>query len=239
MDILSFGYIGVGLSGLCLLAVLTFNTPVSTANTDLQKQLTISVFDAICIAGMIAGISPTRCSRILHFKKAPSKGSSKTNQMRVEDSTIRLEGHHPKCTNFSSHVLQFGNKVFCAGCTGLVTGATISLIGSFLYYLGVLKAGESGTLIFWLGFACVACGLLQYNLFTKSSMVHFSLNVIFVLGAFLLLVGVNEMNSNLVLNIYFLALIVYWIVTRMALSRLEHKKICATCGLRSCNYFYS
>lgn len=160
-------------------------------------------------------------------------------QTNTKETTIMFKGHHPTCGNFSSHLLQFGSKIYCAGCTGLVVGAIISLVVSLLYFFTGLGVGEAGMLIFWLGFIGVACGLLQYNLFTNRGVVHFFLNTIFVLGAFLLLVGVNEVNGNFVLDSYLLTLIVYWIIARIMLSQLEHKKICATCSLKSCSYSFS
>lgn len=200
-----------------------------------RKPLTVSTFATICLLGITAGISPSRCPRTPHFR-GRNKNSYKTEQTDSGVTTISFEGHHPTCGKFSAHVLQLGGKTYCAGCTGLATGAIISLLGSFLY-LGGFNVGELSMLVFWLGFVGVTCGLLQYHIFgVKRGMVHFLLNVVFVLGAFLLLVGVNEINSNFVLDLYLLTLIVYWIITRITLSQLEHKKICVTCGLKSCSF---
>jgi hypothetical protein len=89
--------------------------------------------------------------------------------------------------------------------------------------------------MFWSGLAGVAIGLLQYELFTNKASLHFLLNVIFVVGAFLLLVGVSEMNSSLSLGIYFLLVILFLINVRSTLSRLEHEKKCATCNVEDCS----
>ncbi|MFB0523336.1 MAG: restriction endonuclease [Candidatus Bathyarchaeia archaeon] len=234
-DIISFYFIGVSLLGLCLLAVLTFSIPISATSFPLQKQLTGSIFTAICLLGITAGVYPSRCSRMLHFRRDQSDASYKTNQAGTRKTTIRFEGHHPTCGNFSAHVLQLGSKTYCAGCTGLVAGAIISVLGSFMYFFAGLQVGGAGILVFSLGFLGVACGLLQYNLLNANrGAVHLSLNVTFVVGAFLLLVGVNEMTSNFILELYLLSLTVYWIITRVMLSNREHEKICATCGLKSC-----
>lgn len=233
--VLSFYYLGLSLTGLVLLAVLTFHSPVVAASFPLQKQLTGSIFGAICLLGVLAGLSPSRCSRILHFKKPPSKSSGETDQVNREGSQLALRGHHPSCGMFSSHVFRFGGKVYCAGCMGLVTGAFAAILGDFLYFFTGLDARGAGTLVFWLGFAGVACGLLQYNLLVDRTDVHFVLNVTFVLGAFFLLVGVNEATGSLVLNLYLLTLIIFWIITRIALSQAEHRKMCAGCNLKPCS----
>jgi len=200
-----------------------------------EKQLTGALFGAICLFGMTAGLSPSRCSRILHFKKAANDRSLMTEETKTRATATAFQGHHPACGNFSVHIVRFGGRTYCAGCMGLVTGAALALSGSFLYFFLGLHVGEVGILAFWSGMIGVACGLLQYNRFVRRSVVHFLLNVAFVLGTFLLLIGVAEVNGNLLLDSYLLALIVYWILTRTMLSRFEHERICAACGLKQCN----
>jgi hypothetical protein len=60
--------------------------------------------------------------------------------------------------------LNIGEKVYCAGCTGLTTGAVIAIIGSFFYFIiGVpLIAAE---LVFWIGFGGVMIGIVQHNIY--------------------------------------------------------------------------
>jgi hypothetical protein len=121
---------------------------------------------------------------------------------------------------------------------GLVTGAVISLVGCFSYFFLGFGVGEAGGYVFGIGVGGVVAGLLQYHLFKGSSgTTHFLLNVVFVAGAFLLLVGVNALKDNFVLEAYLLALMVFWIFTRMTLSQREHTKVCAKCGVQSCGYW--
>jgi hypothetical protein len=121
---------------------------------------------------------------------------------------------------------------------GLVTGGVISLIGCFPYFFLGFGVGEAGGYAFGIGVGGVVCGLLQYHLFKGSSgTIHFLLNVVFVVGAFLLLLGVNALKSNFALEVYLLALMVFWIFSRMTLSQREHTKICAACGVQSCGYW--
>jgi hypothetical protein len=149
---------------------------------------------------------------------------------------VILEGHHPNCGNFFEHVIRFHDRKFCAGCAGLIAGAIISLFGNFLYFFYGLQLGESRTLIFWLGFIGVVCGIFQYSVSKfNRSITHLFLNVIFVIGAFFLLVSVYEINGNIAVVFYSLGFIVYLIITRVFLSQIEHKKICAYCGLK-CNF---
>jgi hypothetical protein len=238
-DIIASFYLAVSLLGLFLLVFLTFSQTVLMTEFSWQKPLTGSIFSTICILGIIAGLSPNRCSRITHYKTT-EKGISQTTKRSInEKNSITFRGHHPMCDNFASHILSFRNQIICAGCTGLVTGAIVSLVGSFLYFFVGYQISEANMLIFWLGFLGVIFGLLQYKISNKSGFAHFMLNVIFVLGAFFLLVGINSINESLSLNLYFLALSVYWILTRIELSRREHRKKCADCGLKPCSLSFN
>lgn len=234
--LVSIAYLGVSLLGLCLLAVLVSSTPISSSNLTFRTHLTFSCFGAICILGIIAGIYPSKCSSVRHFRSI-KKNVSQIDREDSDKKAVVLSGHHPTCETFSSHVILFRGKTYCAGCTGLVAGAIASLFGILLYFLVGLNITESGKFIFYMGFVGVACGLLQYELPVNKGIVHFLLNIIFVLGAFFLLISVSEANS-VGLDLYFLALTVYWIVTRIIMSRLEHLRMCATCGLISCSYSY-
>lgn len=228
--IIPLSYIFFSLVSLCLLVFLTFKTPVEVINFPFQKQLSGSLFMTICIIGMLAGLFPSKCSQIIHLSR--NEYSYKPKQTISSTTTFNFKGHHPTCGKFSAHVLKVRNKTYCAGCYGLVTGAIFSLIGSFTYFFVGYNVGELKILIFWLGFIGVASSLLQYHIFAmKRGLIHFSVNVIFVIGAFLLLFGVNEINSNFILNLYLLILIVYWISTRIQLSRLAHKEMCSNCDL--------
>jgi uncharacterized membrane protein YfcA len=55
------------------------------------------------------------------------------------------------------------------------------------------------------------------------------MNVFFVLGAFLLLVGTDEIVESLFVDLFLTALILLWISTRIQLSQWDHRKICSNC----------
>jgi hypothetical protein len=177
----------------------------------------------ICILGIIAGVTPRRCLKI-HKKNQIVTAS-------VNESMIFL-GHHPTCGNFSSHVIKFGNKIFCGGCSGLVTGAIISVFGTILYLSGGITIRNCGPVLFWTGFFSVFIGLLQHRLSFNNRPLHFFLNLMFVLGTFFLLLGVEMQNSGFFLELYLLMLSIYWIITRITLSKIEHDKICLSCSLK-------
>jgi hypothetical protein len=235
-DRFSMVIFGISLLGLILLATLTFGVPATLVVLSQQRLLTGSVFVAICILGMVAALYPSRCSGVLRFGK--DKGEHPhVKGVGTARSGAGFTGHHPACSGFSSHVFRIGDKVLCAGCTGLVAGAVASIAGSIPYLLLGFDVGGAGAPIFWGGFIGVACGLLPHSLIDlRRASVRLSLNFVFVFGAFLLLVGVSDITGNATVVLFLLALIVYWIYARIMLSRQEHRRICANCRLSECPY---
>jgi len=200
-----------------------------------QKEITGMIFVIICLLGILIGVFPSKCLGILHFR-IPNVASRKKEQNVSKMTEGKFSGHHPTCHQFKSHVLHLKGKTFCVGCTGLVIGAIISIFGSLLYFFLDFYV-KYDIFVFLLGFFGVFCGLLQYRIpKMDSSKAHLFLNVTFVLGTFLLLIGVDKITSNFFLELYLLIIILFWIITRIILSQFEHKRICAVCDLKKCTY---
>ncbi|MFH0748816.1 MAG: hypothetical protein V1915_02700 [Candidatus Bathyarchaeota archaeon] len=226
---------GFSLISLVILAVSTFTFPSAITKFDFQKHLISSFFATICLLGIMVGLFPSGCSRLLHFRD-PNKGDKKIPLDQERTPFIQFLGHHPPCGNFSTHILTVDGKTYCAGCTGLTVGAILSLLSVIFYVFSNIQVGESNMLIFWIGFVAVAYGLLQYYLpGGNSGLLHVLVNGIFVFGAFLLLVGVHEIAGSFVLEVYLFMLMIYWIMTRIIASQLAHRHICAVCSKR-CTY---
>lgn len=217
---------------LAVLASLTITG--QQESMQVQKELIDAAFGVICLLGIVAGISPSRCNRLVGH--IPTKETAYNDQRTPQEKANHaFRGHHPDCGSFSSHIIQIGGRTYCAGCAGLVIGATIALIGTVFYVLLQSISTQLVTVTFWSGLVGVTLGLLQYTLFTKRASIHFLLNVVFVIGAFLLLVGVTEMNGSLSVGTYFLLVILFLINVRSTLSRLEHRKKCITCSVEYCS----
>ena len=202
-----------------------------------RKPVVGTVFSVICVLGILAGIFPSKCSSAFHFRKA-KRGEFTKEPVELPKEVLAFSGHHPDCGNFGAHVFQIRNKVFCAGCIGLILGAVLSLLGAALYFFLNLSLWSNYLLVFWIGFVGVSCGLLQYHLFNwgKSS-IHLFVNTFFVLGVFLLLIGVDAITQNALFDFYLVALSVFWLYTRIMLSQLDHRKVCTNCGVKKCEFY--
>jgi hypothetical protein len=165
--------------------------------------------------------------------------SQDTGESEVLHKTFSRQGHHPSCGHFSSHTLYIGNKVYCAGCTGLVLGAVFAVAGSVLYFYFGVFLGNS-ILGFWVGFFGVTLGLFQHPFYMifkiEQGMVKTLVNAIFVVSAFLLLASVDQVLRSFEIGLYTLSLILFWIYTRILMSRRSHAQICNICGLQDCQY---
>jgi len=202
-----------------------------------QNQLIGIAFTTICILGIIAGVSPSHCRRLSRKKNSQGEHRNQPAQTTDELHPIQKRGHHPTCNPYASHVFSFRKMVYCAGCTGLVTGAVIALIGTVLFFFfGVQFIFPE--VFFWLGFVFVGIGLLQHPFYRLLKVhqrgVRVIINVLFVVGAFLILSNVIQLTNNILLAVYLLSLICYWIFTRIVMSRRAHRRICTQCGILGC-----
>ena len=228
-------FLGISLFSLTIFSILTLRFSTVIIRFPFQKEIIGSIFIIICLLGISLGVFPSKCLGIFHFRTS-NVVSRKKEQNVLKMTGGKFSGHHPTCHHFKSHVLQIKDKTFCAGCTGLVIGAIFSFFGSLLYFFFDFYV-EYDVFVYSLGFFGVFCGLLQYCIPKMDSIkIHFFLNVTFVLGAFLLLIGVDKITNSFFLELYLLIIILFWIITRIMLSQFGHKRICTICDLKKCTY---
>ncbi|MHA1963934.1 MAG: hypothetical protein ACXACG_11365 [Candidatus Thorarchaeota archaeon] len=228
----------LSLLGLGLIPLIMLRTLIDPPGMVSQPQFIGSIFIIICLLGAVAGVRPSSFSLSSPNELKP-KEYDDSHEVDVNQRKPSLRGHHYSCDSFSDHVLQIGNNVFCAGCTGLTTGAVIAILGGISYFfLG--SVFFNGHLVFWGGFSGVLLGLAQHRIYRvisiRSGFFRFSLNVIFVLGAFFVLVGANQITSNLTVDLYILCVILLWILNRIMMSKGEHERICMQCDDESCGH---
>jgi len=199
-----------------------------------RKPLIGLIFGLICVLGILAVFLPKKCSGLFHVKKH-DLGSFQDSVSKENFFTI--VGHHPNCGNFSAHTFQVGNIRLCGGCTGLFLGLLGALVGTAVYFFGNSHVAQIAHTTLWAGVLGVASGLLQHLLVNVSkSFVRLFLNSFFVLGTFLILIGIDELTQSLVIDLFLIALSLFWLYTRISLSEWSHKKICCSCKVVSCRF---
>jgi hypothetical protein len=217
--------------GLLLIAILTGSPPNVSGNVPWRKPLIGSIFSLICILGVLAVFSPSRCCTILKLKKRESLNSN-SGKFASHTSSSSLQGHHPSCGKFSAHIFRIRNKTFCAACTGLLFGGLFALAGAVLYFFGIWHvAGQNSSVIVLLGILGVGLGLFQFKF---SSLIRLLLNTFFVLGTLLILIGIDVLVQSLIFDLFVVSLILFWLFNRISLSQWDHKRICAECDVTDC-----
>jgi hypothetical protein len=68
----------------------------------------------------------------------------------------------------------------------------------------------------------------------STGVTRFFASILFVVGSFLLLVGIDGAVKNTSIDLFFVALSVLWIMTKIALSQRDHQQTCSQCTTESC-----
>lgn len=220
--------------GLLLIAVLTAFPPTVSGTIPWRKPLVGSIFSAICIFGVSAVFSPSKCLRILRFKKIETPNDSNSGTFASHTSSSAMQGHHPSCGEFSAHIFRVGNKTFCAACTGLLFGGLFALAGALLYFFGIWHVGgQNSSVIVVVGVLGVGLGLFQFKF---RNFIRLLLNMFFVLGTLLILIGIDVLVQSLMFDLFVVSLILFWLFTRISLSQWDHQRICSECNGVGCEW---
>ena len=209
----------VSLFGLFTSLILALYPPTIQENFSWRKPLIGLVFSLICALGIFAAFFPRRCSEASHLRTGEKN-------LTAGAVSVDLKGHHPDCGKFSAHVIHVSEHRLCAACTGLSLGAFVVLIGSAFYFFGGWQVDEMSFLVVVIGVVGMLLGFLQLK---SRGFTRLSLNTLFVLGAFLILVGIDELVHSLFVDLFLIVLIVFWLMTRIMLSQWDHSRTCQNC----------
>jgi len=221
----------VSFLGLLLVAALAASPPAVTGNHSWRKPVIGSIFSSICVLGVLAVFSPSRCGKIVNIVKKNRTGGSDSAQLASHGTSNALRGHHPTCGNYAAHILQIKGKTFCAACAGLLLGGLLGLAGASVYFFAGWRVAGQSSLMVLLGAVAVSFGLFQFKF---RGVVRLSVNTVFVSGSLLVLVGVDGLTHSYFFDLFVLCLIVFWLFTRISLSHWDHKRICSGCDVENC-----
>ncbi|MGA3191743.1 MAG: hypothetical protein ABSD73_04410 [Candidatus Bathyarchaeia archaeon] len=213
----------VSLFGLLTTILLMTYPPKVPADLFLRKPLIGSTFIAICAAGTAAALFPRKCSTSFdtHVPKAKSVQKSKIA------SPVGSKTHHPGCGRFSAHTIRFRSTSYCAACTGLVAGASLAVAMTVAYFFfGFSTAGFSLPYVM-IGQLGLLVGFIQ---FTFKGWARLAANAFFVFGSSLIVIGIDEHIGSFFVDLYMMGLVVFWIMTRIAISQWDHSRICLICN---------
>jgi len=184
-----------------------------------QDPVHLILFVALCVLGAVATLFPRRCSPEIRVSgDLPPSRYTDVLGVRV------IHGHHSDCSGFSNHEIRLGEKRICAGCLGLLAGSLIAIIITVTQVIqNVPVLPQSGLL----GLAFVAAGLAYSVLIPGSPpILRMALNAFLVTGFALVYLVLTNLRG---LGLMGISLSIFWMYTRIRLSRWSHERLCAGC----------
>ncbi|PNX52499.1 MAG: hypothetical protein BV458_09250 [Thermoplasmata archaeon M9B2D] len=224
-------FLGLSALGAVFLITVIFQAPeLPPAVPSEEKIVVAGLFVFLCILGALLALRP-------NWLKTRFLTEDKNKKNNINEGKRGFRGHHPDCSVFDHHRIIWGKKTWCAGCLGLLGGCIISLIIMIFYVLAPLKLSILGTrLLFFLGLLFI---MIQYaeNVFPRRHAgVHVILNVLSILGFFLVTISVLELSGDIVYGFYAILLCGLWLETRIHLSQWRHSRLCHRCS-QSCKVY--
>ncbi len=189
-----------------------------------QNPAHLIMFVALCALGAVATLFPRRCSPEIRVSgDLPPSRYTDVLGIRV------IHGHHSDCSGFSNHEIRLGEKRICAGCLGLLAGSLIAIILTVTQAIHSIPVPSQSGL---LGLAFVAAGLAYSVLIPGSPPVlRTALNVFLVTGFALVYLVLTSVRG---LGLMGISLSLFWMFTRIRLSRWSHERFCGGCD-EPCN----
>jgi hypothetical protein len=217
--------IAVSIFGFIVVLLFASYAAPSVENIAWRKPVTGTLFALICILGAVGSFVPRKCVETFGHKRE-TKGSASSSD--TSGFAVSMKGHHYDCGKFSHHTVKVKGHILCAACTGLLLGGVGALVGTFLYFFLGWGNGQFGFIAVAVGAAAMTLGFLQL---TRGGFARLILNVLFVLGAFLILASLDGLIGSLLVDLFSIVLVVFWIFTRILLSQWDHRRICGRCSL--------
>jgi hypothetical protein len=215
----------VSLFGLLTTVLMMVNPPMTHEDLLLRGPLIGSTFIVMCAAGIAASLLPRKCSK--SFDTHVSEGKFRQELEMV--SSVGSKAHHPDCGKFSTHTIRFNHTSYCAACTGLVLGAFFAVAVSTLHFF--LGFGLQGSSLLYVAIGQLG-PVLGFTQFKFKGWSRFAANVFFVLGTSLILIGIDQHVGSFFVDLYVMCLVVFWIMTRIAISQWDHSRICLICNYK-------
>jgi hypothetical protein len=205
--------------------ILVFNALANSPSPVTQQNPTyLLIFVALCALGAVATLFPRKCSPEIRV-------TGDLHPSRYTDVLgIRvIHGHHSDCGDLSNHEIRLGGKRICAGCLGLLAGSLIAITITVAQAIQSIPVSpQSG----YLGLAFVAAGL-SYSVVLPGSppVLRTVLNALLVTGFALVYLVLTNVRG---LGLMGISLSIFWMYTRIRLSRWSHERLCAGCD-EPCN----
>jgi len=107
-----------------------------------------------------------------------------------------------------------------------LVGAVVALTGTLACFFANWGFNQAGFPSLLIGIAGIGLGFLQFRF---KAFIRLAMNSFFVIGAFLILANVDFLTQNLLIDLYALFLVVFWLLTRILVSKWNNNRVCLSC----------
>jgi hypothetical protein len=192
-----------------------------------DKMIVGGAFIASCVFGISLALRPG-------WTKGPWRVHGHiTSKDSVHGKGMEWVGHHPDCDSFRSHVLSFGKRTLCSGCTGLGLGAVMGIVLTLPYILLPVRTSVPSDILLGLyfgGLALVAVGFADIAFSLGGSNLHGDFNLLLILGFLFVVVAVHQLSGSVAFGLISVLVCFLWLDTRIQLSRWRHVETCRKCS---------
>ena len=196
----------------------------------LEKVGLACVFIFCCIIGISFTLHPNWARR--YFSKFKDEEKNTLLQVKRE-----FQGHHPDCSTFQNHTIQWKKKTWCAGCLGLFIGLCVSILLMILYMITDFQlTNMMFILLILLGLFILPVVYVEIIYRTRYAIVHVFINSMLPLSFFIITISVGGFTGKFVYGFFTILLCFLWLDTRIQLSKWHHRLLCTNC-LESCKMF--
>ena len=189
-----------------------------------SKPLIGSLYTGICVVGISAVFYPNKCERTFMFRR--QSGFPEQCDREVLSGKMRLVGHHPDCEAFSGNRITIQKVVLCAACAGMLVGAVVAIFGTLFYFFVGFVPLPAAPAIFYVGYGGLLLGLVQFKF---GGWLKLTVNALFVLSSFIILVTADAIGKSFFVDLYVLGLVFFLLLTRILFSEWNNKRICFRC----------
>ncbi len=189
-----------------------------------RRIIVALVYGFVCIVGMLAALFPVACSGVFGMRRAAEDPERLKGRATKVLGVSLLHGHHPLGPEAVTHELRIKDKSYCASCSGLLSGALLSLAFVAVFALSAWPGWTDRCLVYVLygvGVAGVLMGMVQALVLKPGARIRFVLATVFVVGTSLMLVATDLLTADLTADLFVVLLAVFWLLSRISLSHRD------------------
>ena len=218
-------YLILSIIGAVLIIILVLLNLSYNAEIEIFDKFLLSVlFTVVCLFGISFAIKPNWVNVLIEHD---TPGDF---HFQPRSKSKKRRGHHPVCDEFKSHTIYIKGKTYCAGCTGLALGATVSIILILLYSIVNFEIPNVIYFIFIIiGFSLILLNFIQIIYFHKNKKLHLLSNFFMVISFLLVVMAIFQLTGSIIFGILGIMISILWLDTRIILSKWNHERICEKC----------